>query len=444
MDFSSIPVEYEQTLKANGVAERSYCFYRRWVRLYLELCLKQGWEPQATQNIAPYLQAHQPYLYTPFLKQQAEQAIQLYITMHNQAQRPTITAINEMAASCFPCDNIPDWIELYAQLEQAIKVRHYSPKTLKSYTSWCKQFEIFTKRKPTAQLTPNDLKAFLSHLAITRKVSAPSQNQAFHALRFLFQQVLNQDFGKIKGVVRAKHKPYIPVVLSRGEINQILERLEHPYRLIAQLLYGCGLRLSECLNLRVQDLNIDMGILTIHDGKGQKDRTLPLPQTLIPALQQQLQVVAQNHQRDLKQAYDGVFLKHQLAAKFKNAPKAFVWQWLFPAIKLTYVPDKNQYLRYHLHETHVQRAIHQAVQQSAIPKRASAHTLRHSFATHLLQANYDICTIQTLMGHSDIRTTMIYLQTVKSQTIKEAISPLDFELNGVQAKAVGYTGTNRI
>lgn len=139
-----------------------------------------------------------------------------------------------------------------------------------------------------------------------------------------------------------------------------------------------------------------------------------------------METVRRLHHRDLAAQYDGVFLKHQLSQKYKNAPKALVWQWLFPAIKLTNVPEKNQNLRYHLHETHVQRAIHQAVNQAMIPKRASAHTFRHSFATHLLQANYDICTIQSLMGHSDIRTTLIYLQTAKSQTLKEAISPLDF------------------
>ena len=262
--------------------------------------------------------------------------------------------------------------------------------------------------------------------SVKRKVSASSQNLAFNALLFFYRHVLKNEFGDMKDVPRAKRKPYIPVVLSKDEVGRIISNLSYPYDLVAKLLYGCGLRLFECLNLRVGCLNFDAGILTVHDGKGKKDRTVPLPETIVPELKSQLQSVITLHQKDLEAGYAGTFLMDLLEKKYKNAARELVWQWFFPGKTLTFVPDTKEYRRYHLHHTHVQKAIKGAVKRAKIPKRASAHTFRHSFASHLLQANYDIRTIQELLGHSDLRTTMIYTHTVKSRTIKEAKSPLDF------------------
>jgi len=227
-------------------------------------------------------------------------------------------------------------------------------------------------------------------------------------------------------VVRAKRKPYIPVVLSREEIDLIIGKLRYPFNLIVKLLYGCGLRLSECMAIRINNLNFDARILTIHDGKGQKDRTLPLPETIILNLKQQVDLVRKLHLKDLEANYAGVFMFNAIEKKYKNAGKEFHWQWLFPAKELTYVPETKEYRRSHLHVTHVQKAIRSAVKRAQLIKRATAHTFRHSFASHLLQANYDIRTIQELLGHSDLRTTMIYTHTVQSRTIKESKSPLDF------------------
>ena len=320
-----------------------------------------------------------------------------------------------------------DWRPVYIEFESAIKVRHYSPKTLKSYGSWIRQFQSFTKSKDFRLVDMADVKAFLSFLAVKRKVSASSQNQAFNALLFLFRHVFGKEFGKVEGVVRAKRKPYIPAVLTREEVDKIIGRLAYPYHLIAKLLYGCGLRLSECLNLRVHNFNFDTGILTIQDGKGKKSRTVPLPELIIPELKTHLDAVIDLHQKDLEQGYNGVFLYGRLEKKYKNASKELVWQWFFPAKTLTRVPDTGERRRYHIHESRFQRHIRRAVKTAKIHKRASAHTLRHSFASHLLQANYDIRTIQELMGHSDVRTTMVYTHTIKSITKKEAKSPLDFE-----------------
>jgi len=266
----------------------------------------------------------------------------------------------------------------------------------------------------------------LTFLAVHRKVAASTQNQAFNALLFFYRHILKNEFGELKDVARAKRRHYIPVVLSREEVDRIIERLRGPYDLVASLLYGCGLRLSECLNLRVGCFHFDTGILTVHNGKGQKDRTVPLPEKIMPELKAHLESVMDLHQEDLGAGYSGVFLPDALSAKYKNAAREVLWQWFFPAKTLTLVPESKELRRYHLHESHVQKAIRGAVKRAKIPKRATSHTFRHSFASHLLQANYDIRTIQQLMGHSDVRTTMIYTHTIKSQTKKEAKSPLDF------------------
>jgi integron integrase len=314
-------------------------------------------------------------------------------------------------------------VEVYKQLETEIAVRHYSPRTLKSYRSWVRKFQGFTHSKTPGGLTAEDVKAFLSFLAVEKQVSASTQNQAFNALLFLFRHVLGKEFGRVEGVVRARKRPYIPVVLSRQEVDGLVACLEPPYDLVAKLLYGCGLRLFECLQLRVQDFNLDVMILTVHDGKGKKDRTVPLPGTL----RTEIDRAAQFHVEDLAGGYAGTFLPRALGAKYKNAARELSWQWVFPAKTLTVVPDTQERRRFHLHESHVQKAIKRAVQQAGLRKRASAHTLRHSYASHLLQANFDIRTIQELLGHSDVRTTMIYTHTLPSATVKEARSPLDFD-----------------
>jgi len=318
------------------------------------------------------------------------------------------------------------WRGEYAKLANEIQVRHYSANTLKTYTGWLRAFQSFNKSKPPQTLCAGDVKEFLMFLAVKRRVSSSTQNQAFNALLFFFRHVIKKEFGKVEGVVRAKRKPYVPVVLSRQEIDAVLRHLSFPYDLLVKMLYGCGLRLFECLNLRIHCFNLDAGILTVHDGKGQKDRTVPIPQLILPEIRAQIGSLKDLHRRDMERHYAGVFLVNALERKYRNAAKEFVWQWFFPAKQLTHVEKTNELRRYHLHETHVQKAIRAAVERAGIPKRASAHTFRHSFASHLLQANYDIRTIQELLGHSDVRTTMIYTHTVRSVTIKEAKSPLDF------------------
>jgi integron integrase len=327
---------------------------------------------------------------------------------------------------CLEKTKSPEWDGIIEKLAAEIKTRHYSRKTLKAYAEWFRKFQIYLKNKPPDGLSAADVKAYLTYLAVRCKVSASTQNQAFNALLFLFRHILKKDFGDHKDVPRAKRSSYIPVVLTRSEIDSIIRYLPRPYDLVVKLLYGCGLRLFECLKLRVQNFNFDEGVLTVMDGKGKKARTVPIPQTIMQDLLAQLEAVKRFHEEDLRAGYAGVFLDDSLEKKYRNAAKDFIWQWFFPQQNLTVIPETKELRRFHLSDKDVQEPLFNAVRKAKITKRVSSHTFRHSFATHLLQANYDIRTIQTLLGHADVRTTMIYTHCVPSKTIKELKSPLDF------------------
>ena len=422
---------FETLLDKRGVPLKIRFHYEKWLRYYLDFCPKYNYDRLKRETSYHFIEKLKEKRQTEQQQKQASHAISLYheILSNEWARIRAIKSKTEASSTekHHLSKTKADWTPIYNNLNNEIKLRHYSPKTLAAYRGWTRQLQGFTRSKDPKNLSQRDVKDFLTHLAVERKVSASSQNQAFNALLFVFRHILKKDFDDLKDVPRAKRKPYIPTVLSRAEVDAVIGRLRYPYGLIAKLLYGCGLRLSECVNLRVQDINFDAGIVTVHDGKGKKDRTVPLPQTILPELKKHLNFVIELHQKDLKSGYDGAFLPGSLEKKYKNAPKELVWQWFFPAKILTHIPETGETRRYHLHHTHVQKAVKGAVKRAKIPKRASCHTFRHSFASHLLQANYDIRTIQELLGHSDVRTTMIYTHTIKSQTIKEAKSPLDFE-----------------
>jgi integron integrase len=308
-----------------------------------------------------------------------------------------------------------------------IKRRNYSPKTLTTYCKWVQRFGEHTEYMPVEAVTDDEARAFLTDLAVKADVVASTQNQAFNALLFLFRHILKRDYELGDSVVRAKVSKYIPTVLTRPEVDAALQGLKFPFDLIVGVLYGSGLRLSECLNLRVGDLDFEEGLVIVHDGKGQKDRSVPMPKKLQDELRRQLARVAQQLERDLESPdFGGVFMPESLGKRrAQREAKELRWQWLFPAKALTLVPDEGRYRRYHSYRQHVSQAIRMAVRQAKITKRVTAHTFRHSFASHLLAANVDLRTIQELLGHADIKTTMIYTHTVQSRTKKEMISPLD-------------------
>ncbi len=320
----------------------------------------------------------------------------------------------------------PEWDAIIDRLAGEIKARHYSRKTLKAYADWSRKFQFYLKHKTPDGLAAEDVKAYLTYLAVTCRVSASTQNQAFNSLLFLFRHILKKDFGDHKDVPRAKRSSYIPVVLTRQEIDIVLQHLKPPHDLVVKLLYGCGLRLFECLKLRVQNFNFTDGVLTVMDGKGKKARSVPIPQSITHELLVQLERVKAIHGEDLAAGYAGVLLDDALEKKYRNAAKDFIWQWFFPQQNLTFVEETKELRRFHLGDTEIQEPLYKAVRKAHITKRVTSHTFRHSFATHLLQANYDIRTIQTLLGHSDVRTTMIYTHCVPSKTVKDVKIPLDF------------------
>ncbi|MEK7329945.1 MAG: integron integrase, partial [Candidatus Eisenbacteria bacterium] len=297
---------------------------------------------------------------------------------------------------------------LLDRLREAIHVRHYSRRTEKAYVGWVRRFVLFHDKRHPREMGKAEVGGFLSHLATQGCVSASTQNQALSALLFLYAQVLNQDIGWLDELVRAKRPARVPVVLTREEVRAVLAQLKGTERLMASLLYGAGLRLLECCRLRVKDIELERGEIVVRDGKGAHDRMTMLPVRLVPALAAQLERVRAQHARDFTAGTGSVELPLALERKYPRAPYEIGWQWVFPATRFYTDSASGRRRRHHLHESVLQRAMREAVRRAGIPKPASCHTLRHSFATHLLENGYDIRTIQELLGHRDVSTTMIY------------------------------------
>lgn len=293
-------------------------------------------------------------------------------------------------------------------MSRAVRIRHFSPRTEEAYWGWIVRFILFHKKRHPKEMGASEISRFLSSLATERQVSASTQNQALAALIFLYRVVLKTNPGQLDDLVRAKRPKTLPVVMSVHEVASLLDQLEGTPRLMATLLYGAGLRLLECANLRVKDVDFDACHLTVRSGKGRKDRITLLPDTLRESLAIHLESVHAQHQRDLRKGAGHVSLPYALVEKYRSASREWPWQWVFPATR-TYTDRRTGHRhRHHLHESVLQRAVKQAAREARIPKKVGCHTLRHSFATHLLQAGTDIRTIQKLLGHADIRTTMIY------------------------------------
>ena len=289
---------------------------------------------------------------------------------------------------------------------------------------WIRRFVIFHDRRHPGHMGEREIAAFLGYLAVERHVSPSTQNQALSAILFLYRHVLGQPIGYVAGVVRAKDRRRMPVVLSEFEIRAVLAHLSGVSRLCATLLYGSGLRVTECLSLRVKDIDFARGEIVVRGGKGDKDRRVPLPVVLVPGLRRHLTRVRENFHRDLRAGVRGAALPGALGRSIPNADRNWSWQWVFPAGR-TYVEAGTQVRRRrHLHDTALQRAFATAVRAAGLTKRATCHSLRHSFATHLLESGTDIRTIQELLGHADLRTTMIYTH-VTSQAGSRVRSPAD-------------------
>ena len=313
---------------------------------------------------------------------------------------------------------------LLDQMREALRLRHYSLRTEQAYIHWTKRFIYFHDKRHPRELGPREVEAFLTSLAVEGGVSASTQGQALAALLFLYKQVLGIELPWLDEVVRAKRPQRIPTVLTPDEVAQVLAGLEGTHALMANLLYGTGMRLMECLRLRVKDLDLARREITIREGKGNKDRRTMVPVSLIPALAGQLDAVREVWRRDREADLPGVQLPDALERKKPEEGKTLAWFWVFPGRELSTDPRSGIRRRHHAHEQGIQRAIRRAVLAAGITKPASTHTLRHSFATHLLESGQDIRTVQELLGHSDVKTTMIYTHVLNRGPMG-VVSPLD-------------------
>ncbi len=313
---------------------------------------------------------------------------------------------------------------LLTELRQALRVRHYSPRTEEAYVAWVRRFVRFAGLRHPRELGQAEVTAFLSDLAVTKRVSAATQNQALAALLFLYRKVLGRELGPVGPLVRAKEPGRLPVVLTRAEVTRLLREIDGQARVIAGLLYGSGLRLLECVELRVKDIDLERHEVRVQRGKGARDRVTVLPDLLVTPLGRQLGWVRALHQRDRARGGGRVALPGALARKLPGAAADWPWQWLFPARRIYRDAATGEWRRHHVHPTAVQRAVAAAVRRAGLSKRATCHTLRHSFATHLIEDGYDIRTVQELLGHRSVETTMIYTHVLNRGGLG-VVSPVD-------------------
>jgi integron integrase len=314
--------------------------------------------------------------------------------------------------------------KLLAEMRRVMRARHYSRRTERAYMSWARRFVVFHGRRHPAEMGEREIELYLSSLATHGKVSVATQAQATSALLFLYREVMQRDIPRPTRILRPRSTRPLPVVLTPGEVRAVCNQLDGVYRLVAMMLYGSGLRLLECLTLRVKDVDLERREIRVRRGKGGRDRVTMLPESLVVALQAHLARVRAQHQRDLAVGAGHVALPGALKRKSPGAARAWAWQYVFPAARMHLNLATGQPRRHHIHETAVQRAFRNAVRDAGIAKRATCHTLRHSFATHILEAGYNIRTVQELLGHRDVRTTMIYTHVLNRGGLGVK-SPLD-------------------
>jgi len=305
-----------------------------------------------------------------------------------------------------------------------LRRKHYALRTEVSYLSWIRRFILFHGRRYPGDLDAADVAAFLTYLAVESHVAAATQNQALNAILFLYKYVLNQPLDQTIDAVRARRPRRLPTVLSRDEVVQLITCTATPYRLLVRLLYGSGLRLSECVRLRVKDVDFDQRQIIVRDGKGRKDRITMLPESLIQPLQLHLALARHLHQEDLAGGFGSVYLPEALDRKYPGASRQWIWQYVFPSRRISPDPRSGNLRRHHASRSALQKAVHVAADRAKIDKHVSCHTLRHSFATHLLESGYDIRTVQDLLGHKDVKTTMIYTHVLNRGGMAVG-SPLD-------------------
>ncbi|MEW5948293.1 MAG: integron integrase [Thermodesulfobacteriota bacterium] len=399
-------------LSKNIVPETKLVYYISWITQFYAFCGKNPGDDVSSEEIASFLK-HLTKSREDWQVDQANEAIQLYL-YYNQRK----------------CQNKADlgtntqWKAVAQDMIRMLRLKHRSLNTEKTYMGWLRSFYRFLNGQSPYALDSSHVKDFLSYLAVERNVSSSTQNQAFNAILFLFRYVLDKNIDDITGAIRASKKRRLPVVLTKQEIFRLFDHLNGTGLLMSRLLYGCGLRLRECLKLRIKDIDFERGCLTVRAGKGDKDRETVLPESLKNDLRKHLEKVRNLFEKDRRDNVAGVELPGALERKYPNAGKEWSWQWVFPSKWLSVDPRTRQIRRHHIHPNNLQKQIKQAAIEAGLTKRVTVHTLRHSFATHLLEKGYDIRTIQELLGHTSVQTTMIYTHVATKNKLGVK-SPLD-------------------
>jgi integron integrase len=408
--LSKLP-EYQQRLTEKRLVPDSQVkYYARWVSSFSAFCAKAG------KPVADCLPLFLEWLQkSPNVKdwqlRQAENAVILFF-QHFGGPKSSL-APEHMT-----------WPQAIEEMSRNLRLKRYSPETEKSYMHWVSRFQDYAGNKPLSSLSTAEVKNFLTHLALRLRVSASSQSQAFNSLLYLFRNILKRDFSGFEETVRARRHKHLPVVLSKSEVQRVLSKMSGTCQLMANLVYGSGIRLNECLQLRVQNLDFEQNKLIVHGGKGGKDRTTLLPKALFGPLQAHLARVKALHARDIAAGHGEVMLPDAIERKYPNAGRDWKWQYLFPSSVLAWDQSSGKFRRFYAAKTTLQRAVADAARASGITKRVGVHTMRHSFATHLLESGTNIRVIQELLGHNDVRTTMIYTH-VKQDDPWAPQSPLD-------------------
>jgi len=395
------------------VKEKYVPYYLRWVEngyKFLEVHKNKLLSRQQKENFLKHLsETHEDWQV-----KQADTSLRHYayfLSLKDQSARPDE-------------DGKPGYKEIEERLRKALRLRQRAYSTEKTYVLWTRSFLAFLEGKPPAQFDGKDIQDYLSYLAVEKKVSSSTQDQALNALVFLFRHVLDKNIENEISAVRARRKRRLPVVLSQNEVERIFACMTGITRLMAMLVYGCGLRLKECLRLRIKDIDLERGLVIVRSGKGNRDRRTVLPERLKEDLTRQISSARSLYDKDRLNEVPGVELPNALERKYPNAGKEWGWFWFFPSRALSVDPVTGKVRRHHIHQATLQKAFKKAVLKAGIPKQASVHTLRHSFATHLLENGYDIRIIQELLGHRNLQTTMIYTH-VAEKNVLGVRSPLD-------------------
>jgi integron integrase len=396
------------------IPEKRVPFYLLWVRRFQESANKRAGEDFSEQEVRTFVKSLEKD-HEEWQVKQAREAVDVYrfyLRRLSSGDGPG----GKLAAEA--------WKRVGDELVRMLRLKHRALSTEKTYVAWVRDFYRFVKGTLPEDLGSAHVVDYLSHLAVDRKVSAGTQRQAFNALLFLYRHVLDKEIDNLHETVRSKRTRRLPVVLTRQEVLRLLDQLDGSVRLMAELAYGCGLRVSECIRLRIKDLDFEQGLVTVRAGKGDKDRVTVLPESLKERLREHLAGVREIYEKDFASGIDGVFLPDALSRKYPNAGKEWPWQWVFPSRDLSVDPRTRIIRRHHVHLNTLQKAVKAAAEKAGLSKRVTVHTLRHSFATHLLEKGYDIRTIQELLGHSNVQTTMIYTH-VAARNKLGVRSPLD-------------------